>query len=62
MPVYLARSDWGKGGREEGYDQMMLPIVIFVVIDKLVLRRRKHERRGLLSDLHSLRSKPEKGK
>jgi hypothetical protein len=32
MPIHLARSDGGKGSREESDDQMMLPIVILIII------------------------------
>jgi hypothetical protein len=59
MPIYLTRSDRGKGGREEGYDQMMLPVVISVVVYEFVLRRRKHECGGLISDFQSSPSIPQ---
>jgi len=33
MRLHLARSDRGEGGREEGHDQVILPVIIFVIVN-----------------------------
>jgi hypothetical protein len=41
MALHLARSDRSKGSREEGDDEVMLPIIFFCIIDQPILSRRK---------------------
>ena len=43
MTLHLARSDGGVGCREEGDDQMVLPVILIGIVDGPIMGRRQRE-------------------